>query len=85
MSASSAAAVKSKAAVGSNAIKYIPPPPAPLPADYDEFYAAMTEQERELFEIAREKLGSSFFVQWSHLYKRWSVAKAANVAKAASK
>lgn len=45
----------------------------------------MTEQERELFEIAREKLGSSFFVQWSHLYKRWSVAKAANVAKAASK
>ena len=73
MSASAAAAVKAKAA----AIKYTPPPPAPLPADYDEFYASLTTQERELFEIAREKLGSSFFVQWSHLYKRWSAAKAA--------
>lgn len=74
-----------KAPISSGAaIKYIPPPPAPLPADYDEFYAAMTTQERELFEIAREKLGSSFFVQWSHLYKRWKAAKAANAEKAAN-
>ena len=78
----SAAAAKAKAATkaaagGRAAIKYTPPPPAPLPADYDEFYASLTTQERELFEIAREKLGSSFFVQWSHLYKRWSQAKAA--------
>jgi hypothetical protein len=68
--ASKASATKAKP------IKYTPPPPAPLPADYDEFFASMTAQERELFDLAREKLGSSFFVQWSHLYKRWSAAKA---------
>lgn len=57
--------------------KYQPPKPSPLPADYDEFIASVSPKERELFEIAKEKLGSSFFVQWTHLYKKWSVAKAA--------
>lgn len=74
--AATAKSVMAKAVSAAKPIKYTPPPPAPLPADYDEFVASMTAQERELFDLAREKLGSSFFVQWSHLYKRWSAAKA---------
>jgi len=63
------------AASASASTKYVPPAPAPLPPDYEEFMAAITPQERELFQIAREKLGSSFFVQWSHLYRKWSASK----------
>jgi hypothetical protein len=37
--------------------------------------ASLTDREKLLFEIAKEKLGSSFFVQWTHLYKRWKAAK----------
>lgn len=61
--------------------RYIPPKPAPLPADFDEFYADLTPQEKQLHELAIEKLGSSYFVQWSHMYVKWSTAKA-NKAKA---
>ncbi len=51
--------------------KYVPPKPAPLPADFDEFYAELTPQEKQLHELAIEKLGSSYFVQWSHMYVKW--------------
>ena len=50
---------------------YQPPKPSPLPADYDAFYASLNETERRLFEIAKVKLGSSFFVQWTRLYLEW--------------
>jgi hypothetical protein len=66
--------------------RYVPPKPAPLPADFDEFYADLTPQEKQLHELAIEKLGSSYFVQWSHMYVKWSTVKAnkakANMAKA---
>ncbi len=62
---------------------YTPPKPAPLPADFDEFYASLTLAEKELHELATEKLGSSYFIQWTHMYTKWSKAKkAAKVAKA---
>jgi hypothetical protein len=51
--------------------KYVPPNPPPLPADYDEFYASLTQTEKDLIEVAREKLQSSFFIQWTHMYKKW--------------
>jgi hypothetical protein len=54
---------------------YEPPKPSPLPDDYEEFMASLTDREKQLFEIAKEKLGSSFFIQWTHLYKRWKAAK----------
>ena len=54
---------------------YIPPKPAPLPADFDEFYASLTSQEKELHLLAIEKLQSSYFVQWTHFYKKWKKAK----------
>ena len=50
---------------------YQPPKPSPLPADYDAFYASLNDTERKLFEIAKGKLGSSFFVQWTRLYLEW--------------
>ena len=55
--------------------RYVPPKPAPLPVDFDEFYAALTPQEKKLHELAIEKLGSSYFVQWSHMYVKWSKKK----------
>ncbi len=54
---------------------YIPPKPAPLPEDFDEFYTSLTPQEQELHQLAIEKLQSSYFVQWTHFYKKWKKAK----------
>jgi hypothetical protein len=61
---------------------YTPPKPAPLPADFDEFYATLSEKEKELHELAKVKLGSSYFIQWTHMYLKWSKAKADDKAKA---
>lgn len=60
---------------------YTPPKPAPLPADFDEFYDSLTPQEKELHALAIEKLQSSYFVQWTHMYKKWKKAKEAKEAK----
>lgn len=56
---------------------YKPPKPAPLPADFDEFYASLSPQERDLHQLAIEKLQSSYFVQWTHMYKDWKKSKEA--------
>lgn len=58
---------------------YTPPKPAPLPHDFDEFYASLTPQEKELHALAIEMLGSSYFVQWCHMYRKWSEKKANSV------
>ena len=50
---------------------YQPPKPSPLPTDYDAFYSSLNDTEKRLFEIAKVKLGSSFFVQWTRLYIEW--------------
>ena len=50
---------------------YRPPKPSPVPADYDDFFKSLTEDEKRLLAIAQEKLGSSFFVQWCRLYLVW--------------
>lgn len=55
--------------------RYTPPKPAPLPADFDEFYASLTSAEKELHLLAIQKLGSSYFVQWTHMYRRWKKAR----------
>ncbi len=56
-------------------LRYTPPKPAPLPEDFDEFYASLTETEKQLHQLAIEKLQSSYFVQWSHMYKKWKKNK----------
>lgn len=55
---------------------YAPPKPAPLPEDYDEFYSSLSVEEKELDLLAKEKLGSSYFIQWTHMYRNWSKKKA---------
>ena len=57
---------------------YSPPKPAPLPEDFQEFYASLTPQEKALHKLAIEKLQSSYFVQWTHMYKDWKKAKEGN-------
>ncbi len=54
---------------------YKPPKPAPLPEDFEEFYASLTKMEKELHQLAIEKLGSSYFVQWCHMYRTWKKGK----------
>jgi hypothetical protein len=51
--------------------RYTPPKPAPLPADFQEFYDQLTPQEKQLHQLAIEKLGSSYFPQWTHMYTKW--------------
>ena len=63
---------------------YTPPKPAPLPEDFEEFYACLTPQEQELHQLATEKLGSSYFVQWTHFYKKWKKEKEARLAASIS-
>ena len=63
---------------------YTPPKPAPLPADFDEFFATLSQKEKELHELATVKLGSSYFIQWTHMYLEWSKAKADQKEKANS-
>lgn len=50
---------------------YTPPKSAPLPDDFDEFYASLTQEERELHQLAIDMLQSSYFVQWCHMYRKW--------------
>ncbi len=54
---------------------YTPPKQAPLPKDFDEFYASLTPQEQELHQLAIDKLQSSYFVEWTHFYKKWKKEK----------
>jgi hypothetical protein len=63
-------------------IRYTPPKPAPLPADFDEFYGSLTESERALHHLATEWLASSYFVQWVPMYTKWKKAKTLKAAEA---
>lgn len=65
--------------------KYTPPKSSPLPADFDEFYASLSPQERELHQLAIDKLQSSYFVQWTHFYKKWKKAKETTATTATKK
>jgi len=62
-------------------LRYAPPKPAPLPADFDEFYTSLTPEEKDLHALAIEMLQSSYFVQWCHMYKKWAKTKKENSAK----
>ena len=51
--------------------QYAPPKAAPLPDDYEEFYASLTPAEKELDGLAKEWLASSYFIQWTRMYTKW--------------
>jgi hypothetical protein len=63
---------------------YLPPRPAPLPDDFDDFYASLTPMEKELHLLAIEKLQSSYVVQWTHMYRKWAKNKGSAAATAAT-
>jgi len=50
--------------------KYIPPPPPRIPEEAKKFLETLTEKEHQLHELAFELLGSSYFVETSHAFKR---------------
>ena len=50
---------------------YKPLPKHPLPADAQEFLASLSPVERKLQELARENLGSSYFMEKTNGYKAW--------------
>ena len=65
------------ATIGMNAIGiYNPLPKHPLPADAAEFLASLTHVERKLQELAREGLGSSYFMEKTNGYKAWKAKQA---------
>ena len=51
-------------------------PSHPLPIDSEEFLACQDEKHKKLHEIAREFLGSSYFMERTHGYQNWKKAKA---------
>ncbi len=61
--------------------RYTPPKPAPLPEDFDEFYASLSDQEKELHQLAIEMLGTSYFVQWCHMYRKWTTDRVSDKQK----
>ena len=49
--------------------EYKPPPPHRIPDKAAKFLATLSENERQLHELAIELLGSSYFVETSHAFK----------------
>jgi hypothetical protein len=60
-----------------SSIRYVPPKPAPLPADAEEYFASLTSSEMDLHHLATELLGSSYFIIWTPMYVKWKKAKQA--------
>jgi hypothetical protein len=52
-----------------------PQAPHEIPEEAKPFIAAMTDTERALHEMAIELLGSSYFVESSHAFKRWKASQ----------
>lgn len=51
-------------------------PPHPLDPSEQQYVAQMGPQDRALHELAVQKLGSSYFVKWTHGYKKWAATVA---------
>lgn len=50
---------------------YTPLPPHKLTAEAKKYLASLDEQGRKLHEMAVEKLGSSYFVEKTHGFRKW--------------
>lgn len=51
--------------------QYSPPPVPKLPENWAQFLASLSEDDRELHKMGAELLGSSYFGQWTHQYRKW--------------
>jgi hypothetical protein len=52
-------------------------PPHPVVAKAAAYVAAMTPKQRELHELATQMLGSSYFVDRTHGFRKWLAAQQA--------
>lgn len=43
--------------------------------DVPTYLASLTEQEREAEKLAREMLGTSYFIEYTHGFLRWKAAQ----------
>jgi hypothetical protein len=50
---------------------YSPNPAYPVPAEAKEYVDSMAPKDRALHDLAIKLLGSSYFVEWSHGFKKW--------------
>lgn len=50
---------------------YTPLPPHNLPPEAKQFLETLTPKERALHQLAIEKLGSSYFMEYSHAFSKW--------------
>lgn len=57
----------------SSTVFYVPPRKAKPPSDYSLFISSLSASELELLKFAETNLGSSFIVQFTHLYKNWKI------------
>jgi hypothetical protein len=51
-------------------------PPHPVVDKAAEYIAGMTVQQKELHELATQMLGSSYFVERTHGFRKWLATKA---------
>ncbi len=56
---------------------YTPLPPHAVPGEAKAYVESMSSKERALHYLAVELLGSSYFVEWSHGFKKWKAAQEA--------
>ncbi len=50
-------------------------PPHKVPDDAKMFLASLTPIERSLQALAQEKLGSCYFMEKTHAYKKWKASQ----------
>ena len=65
------AAAKIGGPLPSRKVDMEPQPPHAVPEEAKPFITAMTENERLLHEMSIELLGSSYFVESSHAFRKW--------------
>jgi hypothetical protein len=54
--------------------KRITLPPHEITAEGKKYLASLTPQQLELHQLAIEKLGSSYFVERTHGFRKWKAA-----------
>jgi hypothetical protein len=57
--------------------QYTPLPPHPVSKEGEAYLATLTAEQLELHELAVKMLGSSYFVERTHGFRKWVAASAA--------
>jgi hypothetical protein len=52
-----------------------PQPPHPVTKEGKEFLASLSERDKKLHEMMSKSLGSSYFVERTHQFRKWSAKR----------